>query len=328
MYFFKDRFKNTQNNDATIGLDIGSRRIKWVSLGSNNELKQYAVKAIFTPTTSPQIKDATQIATILKGTLMEQVHIRNCIVNIPDTLVCSKWLQIDRTDCQCIEETIELLMEQSIPYPLNKLYFDYQIFEPPPQSQEKYKVLLVACHKEHLDFRLDIIQQANLMPMAVEVSSFALERAYCFFYPDKTYENTMLLDIGATQIALLFFNSYQTAVYSENLLNALEQESILLQIKRCIKRYVLAHPYHSLRELFLIGVDSSLLNYLISKLDGFLEIKPQILKCQNQINYIPELNKNELEQKFLTLFLSYGLALRQGKFYEKNQFVALAKTAK
>ena len=142
------------------------------------------------------------------------------------------------------------------------------------------------------------------------MSSSALERAYCFFYPDKMNENIILIDIGASQVALLFLNSSQTTVYSENLFNILEQESILLQIKRCIKRYVLAYPYHSLRELFLIGSNISLLSYLLNKLDGFLELKIQILKHQNRIKYSPRLNRINLEQKFLNLFLSYGLALR------------------
>ena len=106
MYFFRDRFKNTQNSDATIGLDIGSSMIKWVSLGHNNELKQYAIRAIPTPIASSQIKDVTQIATTLKETLLEQDHIKNCVVNIPDILVCTKRVQIDHTDCQRIGEII------------------------------------------------------------------------------------------------------------------------------------------------------------------------------------------------------------------------------
>lgn len=310
MYFFKDRFKYTQNSDATIGLDIGSSMIKWVSLGHNNELKQYAIQAIPSPIASSQIKDVTQIATTLKKTLLEQDHIRNCVLNIPDILVCTKWVQINHTDYQRIEETIELLVEKFIPYPLDKLYFDYQIFKPLPEGQEKSEVLIVACHKKHLDFRLDIIKQANLIPLAVEVSSFALERAYSFFYPDETNENTILLDIGASQIALLFFNGVQTMVYCENLINILEQESILLQIKRSIKKFVLAYPYRILKKLFLIGGNNSLIIYLLNKLDGFLELKVQTLKHKNQINYSSELNTSKLKQNFLNLFLSYGLALK------------------
>jgi type IV pilus assembly protein PilM len=186
MYLFKDRFKSTQNTYDTIGLDIGSSRIKWVNLGADDELKHYAIEAITTP--SGQKKDFAHIATILKQTLFEKDFIRNCVLNIPDNLVSSKWIQVDSAAYANLEETIKLLAEQSIPYPINKLYFDYQIFDL-AQSQDKFKVLLVACHKEHLDFRLDIIQQANLIPVAAEVTSHALERAYYYAYPESKNEN-------------------------------------------------------------------------------------------------------------------------------------------
>lgn len=308
MYFFKDRFKNTHNTDTAIGLDIGSRTIKWVCLDRNNELKEYAIQTIPTPIGVAQTKDIPQIAAVLKETLLDKDHIRNCIVNIPDILVCNKLVKIDSADCQHIEEIIELLAEQSIPYPLCKLYFDYQIFDPLPENQE-HKVLLVACRKDHLDFRLDIIQQANLIPIAVEVGSFALERAYCFFYPDKINENVILLDLGASQLTLLFFNGSQTMVYCENLANVFEYECILLQIKQCIKRHVLAYPYLILKELFLIGINIALLNYLLDRLDGFLELQIRLLKYPNSIKCSP-IDRDKLAQNFLSLFLSYGLALR------------------
>ena len=309
MYFFKDRFKNTHNTDTAIGLDIGSRTIKWVCLDRNNELKEYAIKAIPTPIGVVQTKDIPQIAAVLKETLLDKDHIRNCIVNIPDILVCSKLVKIDSVDCQNIEEIIELLVEQSIPYPLCKLYFDYQIFDTLPDNQE-HKVLLVACRKDHLDFRLDIIQQANLIPIAVEVGSFALERACCFFYPDKINENVILLDLGASQLTLLFFNGSQTMVYCENIVNVFEYESILLQIKQCIKRYALAYPYLIFKELFLIGINRALLNYLLNTLDGFFELQVRLLKYPNSIKCNPIVDRANLAQNFLSLFLSYGLALR------------------
>ncbi|TLY47573.1 MAG: hypothetical protein E6K54_04025 [Gammaproteobacteria bacterium] len=310
MCFFKDRFKNAPKANTTIGLDIGSSTIKWVSLGNNNELKQYAIQEIPMSLSIAQTKDIPQIAAVLKETLFDQNPIRNCIINIPDIFVCCKWIQIDSVNYQRIEKTIRVLAEQIISYPLCKLYFDYQVFDPPPQNQEKYNVLLVACRKEHLDFRLEIIQQANLIPIIVEVGSFALERAFNFFYTDEMNENVILLDIGVSQLTFLFFIHSQSQVYSENLCNVLEFESVLLQIKRCIKRYTLAYPYYVLTKLLLIGANISLLNYILNRLDGFLKLQIRILEYPKQLKYNPELNSEGIERSFMNLFLSYGLALR------------------
>jgi hypothetical protein len=119
----------------------------------------------------------------------------------------------------------------------------------------------------------------------------------------------------------LFFNKLiNTVVYSENLLNSLEQESILLQIKQCIKRYILAYPYYVFKQLVFIGSNESLLNYLITRLDGFLEIKAQALKCEGRLIYKQELNRNKLlDHEFSSLFLSYGLALRASPFFNETQ---------
>lgn len=310
MYFFKDRFENPQSPDTTIGLDIGTKAIKWVSLGSNNELIQYAIQGIPISLTIAQTKDIPQIAAVLKETLLDQVGFKNCIINIPDMLVCCKWIQIDSVDYQHIEKTVEVLAEGLIPYPLGKVYFDYQIYDSFSENQKKYKVLLVACRKDHLDFRLEIIQQANLIPIVVEVGSFALERAYSFFYTDKMNENFILLDIGSNQLTFLFFIRSHPTVYCEDLFNSLEPESILLQIKRCLKRYAMAYPYYALKELLLIGTNVSLLNYLLNRLDRFLEIQIRILEYPKELKFNPKLNRESLERDFLNLFLSYGLALR------------------
>lgn len=192
MYFFKDRFDLPQGANAAIGLDIGTHTIKWVSLSGTNELIQYAIQKIPISLAIAQKKDIPKIAGVLKETLLNHNYIKNCIINIPDILACCKCVQLDSIDYQ----NIKVLAEKLIPYPLSKVYFDYQVLDLFSENQKKYNVLLVACRKDHLDFRLEIIQQANLIPIVVELSSFALERAYNFFYTSKLSENFILLDVG------------------------------------------------------------------------------------------------------------------------------------
>lgn len=309
MYFFKDRIENTKLSN-TLGLDIATRMLRWVILKPKDvsyEFKNYAIEAFPITKKCEQLKDVSQIVTTLKRSLTTKKEpVTNCVVNIPDDLVCSKYIQVDCPIYENLDDRIKILVERSIPYPLNSLYFDYQVFDS-SQNQDNFKVLLVACRKEHLDLRLDIIDQANLIPIAAEVSSHAIERAYKYFYP--LHENHMLLDVGACQLTLLFLDAGQNTIsYSESLLDATNKESILLQIKRCIKRYYLAYPYNILTQLVFLGPKSSLLKYLIDKLNGFLDLKIQELhelkfKCSN-------LNSYELNNLLPSLFLSYGLALK------------------
>ena len=313
MYFFKDRHKNTQLTNDTMGLDIGSAMLKWVIFGPGDvyyELKNYAIAAIPQCLDYKQVKDVSRMVAILKRTLLEKTRVKNCVLNIPDHLVCSKWIQIDHSAYENLDEIIAILAEQSIPYPLKDLYFDYQRFYPAQQNQDNFKVLLAACRKEHLDFRLDIVHQANLTPIAVELSSQAIVRANYYFYPENRYENRMFLEVGANQLTLLFLDKSKEAVcFNEKLLNTQSKESILLQIKRCIKRYFLAFPGCSLNKLFFIGFNRSLLRYLCKKLDGFLALKTQVLNYEQSLKCSYELDKNKLSNSLSGLFISCGLAL-------------------
>lgn len=72
----------------------------------------------------------------------------------------------------------------------------------------------------------------------------------------------------------------------------------------------MAYPYYALKELLLIGTNVSLLNYLLNRLDRFLEIQIRILEYPKELKFNPKLNRESLERDFLNLFLSYGLALR------------------
>ncbi len=313
MYFFKDSHKNTQLTNDTMGLDIGSAVLKWVIFGPGDvscELKNYAIEVIPNCIDYRRVKDASRVVTILKRTLLEKTRVKNCVLNVPDYLVCSKWIQVDHSAYENLDEIIATLAEQSIPYPLKDLYFDYQSFYPVRQNQDNFKVLLVACRKEHLDFRLDIIHRANLTPIAVELSSQAIARANDYFYPESRHENRMFLEVGASQLTLLFLDKSKEAVcFNERLLNTQDEGSILLQVKRCIKRYFLASPDCGLNRLFFIGFNRSLLRYLIKKLDGFLELKAQVLNYEQVLKFSCELNKGELINNLPGLFVSCGLAL-------------------
>lgn len=306
MYFFKDEIKNTQLSNI-LGLDITNGLLNWVILKPSYELQNFAIET-FPHSKNNQLKDTSQIAAILQRSLADrQEVVKNCVVNIPDNLVCSKYIQVDNIADKNCDDDIHELVERSIPYPLNALYFDYQIVDHSLANQCMSQILLVACRKEHLDLRLDILKKANLVPLAVEVNSHAIERAYKYLY--STHENHIFLYLGIDQLIVLFFDvATNSTIYSENFLDKDNKESTLMQIKRCIKNYYLTYPYNELSQLFIVKPNLFFLDYLVSELNGFLDLKISILSLE-ELNFFKNFNLCTLGN-IVTLLLSYGLALR------------------
>ncbi|WP_218813886.1 type IV pilus biogenesis protein PilM [Rickettsiella endosymbiont of Dermanyssus gallinae] len=214
MRFIRDRLNIERSRNDIIGLDIGYSSIKCVVLrwiGGTSfpyELKNYSVKAIPSGAIgNNEVKSQALLTTFIKE-LLEKAAIYSsyCVAALPDTLVNSKWIRLDCSAAENIEVAINLVVEEHIPYPLDAVYFDYQIFDNQQEDVSYLNVLLVACRKAHLDARLDILHQANLTPLFIEVNSHAVERAYLHFYSSSMKEYFVLIDVGMAQLTLLFLD--------------------------------------------------------------------------------------------------------------------------
>jgi type IV pilus assembly protein PilM len=317
MHLIRDRLSIIRSKSDIIGLDIGCSSIKCVVLGrcSNTnfpyELKNYTTKTIsFDTIQDNAIKYQSLLATAIKQLLANaSISSRCCVVALPGTLVNSKWIHIDCSAIENIETAINLAVEKHIPYPLDAIYFDYQIFDK-KQDANYLNVLLVACRKEHLDIRLDILHQANLTPIFMEVNSHAIERAYFHFYSPDVKEPVMLMDVGMAQLTVLFWDiAEQLWSYSEKMLLS-DKETVLQQTQRFINTVFLSHPYYKQRKLLFIGSNLTLLKFLVKRMDGFCGLKTEMVAWEKSLLSEDSLKEEEFKKLFPSLFLSFGLALR------------------
>ena len=319
MRFIRDRLSIARSKNDIIGLDIGYSSIKCVVLrwrGDTRvpyELKSYSIKTI--PLSDIHNNDikSNSLLTIAIKELLEKtaIHSRCCVAALPDTLVNSKWIRIDCSAAEDIDVAINLAVEEHIPYPLDAIYFDYQIFDNQQEQDVSYlNVLLVACRKEHLDARLDILHQANLNPLFIEINSHALERAYSHFYSSNATESCVLIDVGMAQLTILFLDqAKQLRNYSERMMFS-NNETVLQQIQRVINDIFLRHPYYKWDKLFFIGSNLPLLNFLVKKMHGFLGLNIATVAWETSLFSLDDLNVKEFKKLFPSLFLSVGLALR------------------
>ncbi len=315
MRFIRDQLKRTGAGKDVIGLDIGCSAITCVVLEGSEfsyKLKHYGVEVISPEIKSRGIKASEQVITCIKRLLAAtDVLSKHCAIALPDSVVTSQWIRIDCSAAEDIEIAVNLALEQHVPHPLDDIYSDYQVFDSPYEDKSYLDVFLVACRKEQVDVRLQIIQQANLIPLFIEINSYAIKRAYTQLYPEDLMKTSILVDIGFTHLTLSFFGeAKQIRNYSESMINRVGKEAILQRVQQCLSTLYFAYPYYKFSKLVFTGSNYPLLAFLVKKLTGLYELKIEILSHNNLLRCADDDNKKDFITLFPALFLSFGLALR------------------
>lgn len=318
MRFIRDKFRAIQSRNDIIGLDIGNAALKCVVLRKNGadfsyELQAYGIEALpHDIDKDRQIKTnvlATHIISLLTKAAISTKH---CVIALPNNVVNSKWVRIDYSASENLEIAVKSAIQEHIPCSLDALYFDYYVFDEVQENQDYFHVLLVACRKDYLDARLDVLAQANLIPLCVEVNSHALERAYAYFYPDCLTEPSIVIDVGASQLTCLFFiGNKRVHRYSEMLFTIDTDRGTLVEhIQRFINLFYLSYPHHhQFNKLFFVGSNVSLLEFLVGNLNNFKQLASKLVECK-RLGHRTIIGKTGFVSCFPCWFLSCGLALR------------------
>jgi type IV pilus assembly protein PilM len=95
-----------------------------------------------------------------------------------------------------LEDQIQWEAEQYIPFDVNEVNLDFQILD---SNEEKGQmdVLLVAAKKDLIDDYVQVISEAGLNPVAIDVAGFAIQNAYEANYAQEPEAVVALVNIGA-----------------------------------------------------------------------------------------------------------------------------------
>ncbi|WP_141317097.1 type IV pilus assembly protein PilM [Halomonas halmophila] len=101
-----------------------------------------------------------------------------------------------------LEAHLQLESDQHIPFPFSEVSFDFQLLGASADDPEQQAVLLVACRREAVEQRAQLLRRAGLKPVAVDVETFAVERSMARVMgrtgaPDDAGEPAALVDIGS-----------------------------------------------------------------------------------------------------------------------------------
>lgn len=191
------------SSKEVIGLDIGASSIKVIQLQQSK--KGTELKAFGALPLAPEVivDGAVMDAEIVVDTIKEarrqfKLKGKNAAISVSGHSVIVKKIIVADMSREELESAIETEAQQYIPFDIEDVNVDFQILENDETVAEgEMGVLLVAVKKEKVDEHIDLIKEASLDPIVVDVDAFALENAYELNYEVELDLVIGLVDIGA-----------------------------------------------------------------------------------------------------------------------------------
>jgi len=186
-----------------IGLDIGSSSIKLVELKEDKNGYQLQNLAI-SPLPPEAIVDGalmdsvTIIDTIREVITASKTKSKDAVTSISGHSVIVKKISLPFMTEAELEESIQWEAERYIPFDINDVNIDFQIFGSTPENPEVMDVILVAAKKDIINDYVSVIMESGLNPVIIDLDSFALENMLDIHYETGEGETVAIANVGAS----------------------------------------------------------------------------------------------------------------------------------
>ncbi|HEV2524513.1 MAG TPA: pilus assembly protein PilM [Gammaproteobacteria bacterium] len=339
-----------------VGVDISSSSIKILELSRTHGryvIENYGIE--FLPSQSVverNIKDVNKVGEAIRK-LMKRMGCKLpfAAVAVAGSSVLTRIIQLnaDLSELEMADQ-IEVEADRYIPYPLEEVYYDFEVLDPMLKRPEFVNVLLAVTRIETLDMRVAAIADAGLQATVVDVEGLAMERAFGLIaehLPTKgTGSNVAVIDLGSANSTLYVFKD-RRSIYSRD--QAFGGKHLTDEIQRryglSAEEAVAAQKYGGLPEdyttevltlfketavqqigralqVFFSSSEEAEIHYIVlaggvAMLPGLdaliqekLNIKTSIANPFVDMEIAERVNKNNLMEEASALMLTCGLALR------------------
>ncbi|MDR5683550.1 MAG: type IV pilus assembly protein PilM [Armatimonadota bacterium] len=185
---------------TVVGLDIGSSTIKVAEVARASRDFRIARAAVVPTPYGAVLEGAVANTEALKDAIsaaFQQAGIRNRRVNtaLGGKAVVVREIQLPGMPDEELAQAVRFEAERYLPVSGENLAVDYHVFERAKQGQrERTEVLFVAARRDVVDGFVNVMRQAGVTPEVMEVTSFALMRAF----QKETSDGALLIaDLGA-----------------------------------------------------------------------------------------------------------------------------------
>jgi type IV pilus assembly protein PilM len=188
---------------SLVGLDIGSHSIKAVELEAqankgyrliNWGISQPLAEAIV----DGEIMDRQLVTDAITNLLESRgIKSKSVVAAVSGRAVIVKKITMNKLSAEEAQQAVYWEAEQHVPYDINDVSLDFEILGPAPNDPKQMQVLLVAAKKDMVMSFSDLIRDAGLQPLIVDVDSFAAQNALEANYDFGPDEVIAILNVGA-----------------------------------------------------------------------------------------------------------------------------------
>jgi type IV pilus assembly protein PilM len=194
---------------TSVGLDVGSYAIKVVEMkhaADKNEIIKVGIKKLLPGAIvdgEPMDREAV-ISTIKEAYEEEGILNTEVASAICGRSVIVKKIKTQDMDDDTAREVIPLEAEQYVPFEKEELTVDFEVIRR-GLPNDTMEVLLVAAKKDKVLSHVELLRDAGLVPITIDVDAFAVQNAFELNYQYEEGKVYALIDIGhsATNIGIV-----------------------------------------------------------------------------------------------------------------------------
>lgn len=200
-----------------LGLDIGSSGVKLISLKESRRRGEiiYSLQSFGMKPLPPEaivdgaLMNSTAIVQAVQE-LVGELKLRNkeVAIGVGGHSVIIKKISMPRMSQDELEEAIQWEAEQHIPFDIKDVNIDTQILKADPNDQTgQMDVLLVAAKKDMINDYTQVVTEAGLIPVVVDVDAFAVQNSFSVNYDVPQNETVVLINAGAAVVNINILSS-------------------------------------------------------------------------------------------------------------------------
>ena len=198
-------FNFLKGKQELIGIDIGTFTIKLVCLkktGAQWTLIRWGIipYAEDIPLDTPLVDRRSQAVMALQNYMRTaDFPTKKAVSSVSGNAVIVRYVKMAKSSPSELAKSIKFEAEPYIPFNIEEVNLSFSILgEANENGQAQMETVLVAAKKDAVDLRIDLLREAGMIPVILDVDAFALENAYESVYPSSQSETVLFMNIGAS----------------------------------------------------------------------------------------------------------------------------------